>query len=785
MMQTPSHETIHVDGLQQHARISVDRWGVSHLEAQTKQDLFFVQGFNAARDRLWQIDLWRKRGLGLLATDFGPGYLAQDHASRHFLYRGDMHAEWKSYGPDTEEICTAFVSGINAFIALVESGRFPSPPEFELFKSRPSRWNAEDVVRIRSHALTRNALSEVLRANVLARADARTDLLRRSLDPAIEPQFDPCIDPATIPVEALDLFKLATATVTFENERLHARLDQAHLWRNVTDLGEVVRAAQEEGSNNWVVAGMRTQTGRPILASDPHRSHAVPSLRYLVHLTMPGFNAIGAGEPIAPGISLGHNGKVAFGLTIHGADQEDVYVFQTSPENPAFYRYGDGWRAFDQTNDIFKVKGYPDQTLRLTHSHNGPVLWTDETLNIAIGMRSVWFEPGTSAYLGSLRSMRAQNVSEFGASLSSWGAPSVNHVCADIEGATGWFTAGLTPMRHNYTGLLPVPGNGLYEWKGFIPSGNLAHELNPRRGFVATANEMNLPADWPHDSMRIGHEWADDSRASRIAEVLNASTNHSVEESCQLQCDVRSVPAERICALLKHCVVADTDAAVGRDLLQGWSYDLAPQSAAAALFEVWWMLHLKPALLLKLSGDPSLRPLLIPGDVTQLLNYLENPDEHFGADPYDARNAMLLSTLSAAIRDCSKRLGANPDGWQWGQLHHAYFQHAATPVRQSSGKTDWDVGPFPLGGSASTVMNTGYRISDFRCITGASVRLVIDVGDWDKSVFVNAPGQSGDPATPHYSDLMPLWARSFYAPLLYTRAAIDEHINQRIDLMPG
>ena len=290
-------DAIAVPGLTAPAEILVDRWGIPHLTAASLDDLFFLQGFNAARDRLWQIDLWRKRGLGLLAADFGPGYLAQDIASRHFLYRGDMAAEWAAYAEDAEAICTRFAAGINAYVGLTEREPERLPQEFRLFGTRPARWRPEDVVRIRSHGLTRNALSELARAHVLAGADAATDRLRKAIEPPVEVGPVPGFDPEAVPPDALQLFRLAMAPVTFPPERLAATLDEAHLWRVATDLGEVLRAQEHEGSNNWAVHGSRTATGRPILATDPHRTHAVPSLRYLVHLTAPGFDAIGAGEP--------------------------------------------------------------------------------------------------------------------------------------------------------------------------------------------------------------------------------------------------------------------------------------------------------------------------------------------------------------------------------------------------------------------------------------------------------------------------------------------------------
>jgi penicillin amidase len=784
MTDAPNNETLTLNGLDAEATIRIDRWGVPHIKAASEKDLFFVQGFNAARDRLWQLDLWRKRGLGLLAADFGPGYLAQDHAARHFLYRGDMAPEWISYAPDTQLICTAFVAGINAYIDLCETQPERLPPEFTIFGTRPAQWQPADVVRIRSHALTRNGLSEILRANIMTLADAKTDLLRFELDPPVDPKPAQGILLADIPLAATRLFKLATAPVTFETARLAATLDDIWKWTEVTDLGDIVQRVTEEGSNNWAVHGSRTETGRPILASDPHRAHAVPSLRYLVHLQAPGFNAIGTGEPTAPGISLGHNEKLSFGLTIFGADQEDIYVYETKDSDAEHYRYGDGWEAIRRMGEQFAVKGHPEQRLTLSFTRHGPILHEDPAKRQVIAMRSVWLSPGSAAYLGSLSYMRSGSVAAFSKTLSAWGTPSVNHVSADVDGNIGWFTAGFTPVRHNWEGLLPVPGDGSYEWDGFLPADQLPRSYNPPEGFVASANEMNLPKDRDPAAPSIGHEWAEVSRAQRIRSVLAADPKHTLGGSMRLQTDTYSRPAATLCSLLQRITagqpLGDTQAE-GLALLQGWDYRLEAVSAAAALFEVWWMKHLRPALLGHFAPNPIVRQLLLPGDVDRMLALLTEPGDHW--DPAE-RDTMLLSTFSAGFRDCRERLGTDPGLWQWGKLHRALFEHATNRV-ESGGQGQWNVGPLPMGGSRSTLMHAGYRMSDFGVNAGASVRLVMDVGDWDNSVCINAPGQSGDPRSSHYGDLAEPWSKGEYVPLLFSDAAIDRETLHQITLLPA
>jgi len=768
------HETWQVKGLSADAEILIDRWGIPHLRASNLDDLFFLQGFNAARDRLWQIDLWRKRGLGLLAADFGPGYLAQDYASRLFLYHGNMQAEWDAYCPDAEQICTSFVNGINCYIEQTEKDPALLPPEFTLMGTKPSRWKAEDVARIRSHGLCRNVLSELLRARILTEADQATDEIRRPLEPEHVPGHIPGLDLGSIPIDIATLFKLGIAGVTFSEARLNAKLEEAWNWTKITDLGEVIEEISATGSNNWVVSGERSTTGRPILANDPHRAHGLPGLRYLVHLTAPGFDAIGAGEPVIPGISIGHNGTSAFGLTIFYTDQEDLYVLDTDPDNALNYRWQGEWRAMRIVNETFRVRNAPDQILTQHFSHHGPILLQEKVHNRAYAVRSVWFEPGAAPYLKSIASMRTTTLTDFREAIRGWGVPSVNLVYADTSGDTAWAPVGFAPIRKNWDGLLPVPGDGTYEWQGLLDNEALPRVVRPAKGFFATANEMNLPDNYPHP---IGYEWVDRARADRINEVLSGKQKISLDDCCALQNDPVSIPARRLAHLAQQA--CPDGPAVG--LLQNWGGALEKDSAAAALVEIWWTQHLRPALLCQLVPDENVRLLVGAGDIESLLRALEHPDQRLGTKPVKARNILLAETLKDAFLDCQTRLGDDPAEWHWGDIHHAAFEHGISSVAKAA--EAWTVGPFPHGGSGSSPMHTGYRASDFRTTQGASVRMVMDVGDWDASLWINAPGQSGDPRSLHFANLAPIWAKGDYVPMLYSLKSIKEHVIKHISLV--
>lgn len=774
---TSSHR---LSGLAEPVEIAVDRWGLAHIRAGNRNDLFFAQGFNAARDRLWQIDLWRKRGLGLLAADFGPGYLAQDEASRLFLYRGDMDAEWAAYAPDAREICDAFVAGINAYVDEVEAGRAPLPPEFTTLATRPAKWRAEDVVRIRSHCLTRNAISEIVRASVLAGSGEKADRLRKKVEPAVEVSRH--VDPAIVPLEAAELFKLATADVSFSPERLAARLGEADRWRKLDSIGDVVAAADSQGSNNWAVHGSRTASGRPVMASDPHRTHAVPSLRYLVHLSMPGFDAIGAGEPAVPGITLGHNEDAAFSITIFGADQEDVYVYDLDPADQERYRRAGGFEEMTSVEETFEVKGEAPQTRTLRFTRHGPVVHVDAENARAFAIRTVWSEPGSAPYMASLSVMRARDFESYRTALTGWGTPSINHIYADAKGNIGWQTVGRTPIRDSWEGLLPVPGDGRFEWKGHLSLDELPHAFNPARGFVATANEMNIPEDWPIRN-GIGHEWIDKSRSERIHAVLDGQAAHTLEDSCRLQNDLYSFAARRFLAVLAAMRFEDGEAENARRHLAGWDCIATAASSPAALHEVWTTRHLKPALYAA-AGAEGIAGLLQPGDIQAVLDVVERPATFFDKDAEAKLTRLLEETLAAAWRDCSDRLGKDPAAWRWGAVHRLVLDHAVAGAFPGT-RGEFSIPPVELGGTGSTPMYASYRPEDFVAITGPSVRIVMDVGDWDNSRFVNMPGQSGDPRSPHYADLLEDWREGRYHQLAYSRDAVDAVTETVIRLEPA
>ena len=391
-------------------------------------------------------------------------------------------------------------------------------------------------------------------------------------------------------------------------------------------------------------------------------------------------------------------------------------------------------------------------------------------------LRSVWAEPGSAAYLGSLAYLGTTSPEAFGAALAHWSAPSVNQLYADANGRIAWFVAGKAPIRPGWDGLLPVPGDGRYAWDGFHDPADLPRSVDPAAGYLATANEMNLPPDYPAEARKLGFEWHEPWRARRLHVVLDAQPRHTLADSQALQGDVFSDLALRLARLAGALAqTADADVMAARDVLKKFDGHLHAESAAAALVEVLWVRHLCPGLLEALVPDAATRRLLPPGDAWSLIARLEGLDATL-------RDRLMTRALAAAWRTCRDAMGADPASWSWGRLHHALFAHPLSAAGLGDG---WDVGPFPAGGGATSVMYAAYRPDTFRLTNGASFRMVVDVGDWDRSVFVNTPGQSGDPGSPHYRDLAAVWAGRGHVPMPYTRAAVDAATETVITLVPA
>ena len=722
--------TVRLTGLDSAVEVRRDRWGVPHIYARTAHDVFFAQGYVAAQDRLFQMEIWRRAGEGRLAEVLGPAYVTRDRLSRLFKYRGDMSAEWASYAPDARGLVTAFVSGVNAYIEEVRRDRSKLPIEFSLLDFLPEPWTPEvPLTRVTPLSGVSNGTSELLHARLVALLGAKR------ANELVETYPHRDLDPAA----GLDL----------------SGLDQSALG----GMGQVyndVAFSRIEGSNNWVVSGKKTATGKPILANDPHRAITNPGVRYITHLVAPGWNVIGAGEPASPGVSIGHNDRIAFGLTIVGMDQQDIYVEEFGMPI-----------ALTAIQDTIPVRGESPRVVTLSFTQHGPVLSIDSTKNRLITVRMVGQEPGTASYLASLSLDRARNWADFKQAMARWKMPAENMVYADVDGNIGWIASGLMPRR-SWSGLLPVPGNGRYEWDGFVPLAQLPQAYNPRSGYIATANDNILRYMPSTYRTPISYEFPHPSfRAERLHEVLRDSAGFTVRDFERLQNDDYSILARELAPLMVAAARrAGVDAQAGVADLAAWDYHMDKAAAAPMWFEAWS--EALGRLVMNWVNPPAARPALRGridwGLVTKVLRAGGHAD------------TLARAALDSASANLGRRLpsqsGSPP---AWGLLHVAELKH---PVAAA-----FDLPPVARSGDANTVMATGG--ANFRQTAGASYRQVIDLGNFDNSVAINVPGQSGQPGSEHYADLLQPWANGEYFPLVYSRQRVEAETRHLLMLEPS
>jgi penicillin amidase len=765
-------EILSVKGLGQSVEIIKDRWGISHIYAQNQHDLFFAQGFNVARDRLFQLEIWRRQATGTLAEILGKKALQKDIGAHLLKARVEMKKELNHYHPQGEEIITAFVQGINAYVDLTRQNPNLLPIEFELLGIKPNHWTPEVVVS-RHNGLFRNVRTEISLAKVvnLLGADKVKSLLNlHPDDPGLV--VEEGIDLSQISSKILDIYNSGRSRVKFGPEDIakSSPIKEA-LKSNFNSLFQLPWAEPypetDLGSNNWVISGRLSFTRHPMMANDPHRTQQVPSLRYWVHLNAPGWNVIGGGEPALPGISIGHNEYGAWGLTIFAIDQEDLYVYQTNPKNPNQYFYQRKWEEMKVIQEKIPVKGESDFKAELKFTHHGPVLLEDTENHRAYALRAAWLEIGSAPYLASLRMDQARNWQEFREACSYSNTPSENMVWADVEGNIGWQAVGIAPRRKNWNGLLPVPGNGKFEWSGFIPIKKLPHDFNPSEGFIATANQDNIPPGYPYS---LGFLWTDPYRFARTQEFLGSGRKLTMMDMMKLQQDVLSIPARCLVPLLQGLESKEPTSQKAIEMLLSWDHKLSKDSVEAALYTRWERRLFRNVWNLYLPEEA--RNIFPRRSLKKTIDWLTAPDGHFGLNPTAGRDALLLKSMEQAVDDLVQRLGPDMQKWQYGQekLHHIKVHHLLSEAVNPELQAKLDVGPLPRGGNSYTVNNT---TNNYNQTSGASFRIIADTNDWDNSVGTNSPGQSGDPKSPHYSDLFKPWAEGKYFPVFFSRSKIE------------
>jgi penicillin amidase len=723
-----------------------------------------------------------------MAEALGPRELKRDQGARLFRFRGDMKAELAHYHPRGASIVGAFVDGINAYVDEAAENPALVPAELRMLGIKPGRWTPEIVIS-RHQGLLGNITEELAYGRFVAKHGAA--LLEKIQwfhpgpgSPALA--LDPMIDKQGLDEPILELYDAYRAPVRFQPA------DLAVAYRNDTAsarrLASVDSAAladlrwnqrRDIGSNNWVVSGSRTLSGRAIMANDPHRAQSAPSLRYFVHLVAPGWNVVGGGEPVIPGVSIGHNEYGAWGLTIFSTDGEDLYVYKTNPAKPGEYQYRGAWEPMRVVRESIPVKGEAPSVATFKYTRHGPVVYEDTVRHLAYAVRAAWLEPGGAPYLASLRMDQARNWDEFRKACAYSNIPGENMIWADVKGNIGWQAVGIAPIRPKSSGLVPVPGDGRYEWAGYLPILQKPHAYNPPEGFIATANNNLTPEDYPYRDA-IGWSWADPYRFARVAEVLGSGRRLSLMDMMKLQNDYTSLPARSLVPLLDGLASADPATERARQALLAWDRVLDRSSVGAGIYEAWYR-HLSPAVTEVVVPAPA-RAMARGLSTKRLIEWLTSPGGEFGADPTAARDSVLLRSLGAAVAELTQRYGADQSGWAWGRYHQVTLQHPMSAALSPELRARFEVGPWPRGGDGNTPGATGAGENQ---TAGASFRYVVEAGDWDAAVGTNTPGQSGNVDSPHYRDLFELWKNDRYFPVKYSRPSVEGVTEARTVLAPA
>jgi penicillin amidase len=727
-------------GVTQPVRIVRDRWGVPHIYAQNEPDLFFAQGFVQAQDRLFQMDLWRRSVQGRLSEVLGLNFVERDAATRRVQYRGGLAAEWASYGPDVKSIAEAFVRGVNAWVAVA---REHVPEEFTLAGWQPELWSPQDLLNRTDAFVASGAELDVFRSRLVAAVGARR---ADALFPAATPYRIP---------SGVDL-----NSVNYVVGDAIRRVGTAPFFLGLASPVSVPAPAAAAGSNAWAVNGARSVTAAPLLANDPHRAFAHPSLRYLVHLNAPGWNVVGAASPWLPGVVIGHNDRVAWGMTAFPADTADVYIERVNPSDPHQVEHRGRWVETTVVRDPIHIKGQAEPfPFEREYTPNGVVVASDRDRHLEFAVRWSGSEAGAAGELAALALDRARSSADLRASLARWKLPAVEVVYADVDGIAGRQAAGLVPIRGGWDGALPAPGwTGTFEWRGWRGLDDLPHAQLPRAGgFVVAANQNA-------------------ARTNRLGELFAGVHASTVEDFRRFQHDTTAWNAEQLVPLLAPLRADRDDVEVARQQLGRWDKRLDAGSTVAALYVFW-----EEALGRKLAGTRIPRALLdeylVRASIPVLA--LTKPSRvWFDGDPPAARDRLLLDSLAAAV-DRVRTATADARALSWGRLHTLTFRHPLA-ITQAA-RRRFNLGPFEQPGYADTVLSAypGLDVS-----TGASFREIVDLAAWDHSLTTNPPGQSGAPGSSHFADLARLWAAGDYFPLAFTETAVRANTEATLTLVP-
>jgi penicillin amidase len=770
---------VQVQGIKDRITIRRDERGIPHIEAQNDEDLYFGQGYATAQDRLWQMDLFRRTARGELAEVLGVGpnniAIDQDKLHRTYGFAQAAEAEVAAASPHTRTMLEAYARGVNAYAASLDLKSMP--PEFQILQYPFRPWTPADtcvVVKIFFEALSDTWRLDIMRqAMSVLPAEKRAELL---------PEISP-IDVLVVGKDTQSKTKSAhVARGPVSNETLAQLAYNQQIAAAALDrIGFHTDALA--ASNNWVVNGNHTVTGKPLLANDPHLRPTAPSIWHLVHLSAPGVNVAGVATAGLPGVIIGHNDRIAWGFTNVGPDVQDLYVEKFNPDNPKQYQTPSGWQDAVIRHEQIKVrKGigsseFDTVSYDVTVTRHGPIIFEGDGKRYAL--RWTALDPAKNNAESSFILNRARNWKEFNTALESFTAPTQNIVYADVDGHIGYHAAGVVPIRKSGDGSVPYDGaTDAGEWTSYIPVSKLPTVFDPRSGIIVTANQRIVGTDYPYF---LTHSWAQPYRARRIFDLLNEKPKLSSDDFRRIQGDVYAIAGvtftREVVKLLRPKLTSpDEKLKATLDAFEQWDGRVNAESTVAPL-AAQMRIAFRSKILTAALGPELVKSYQWSNFDTTLDRVLKEQSAAWLPKEFASYADLLKVCYDEAISTLTKNLGADQTKWAWGELAKARFPHPLGGAPLIGGQ--FTVPPFPqngTGGLIGATVNVGASVS---------MRLIADVSDWDKTQQGIALGESGLPKNPHWSDQLADWRAVTPRELPFTAAAVAKAAQETLILEPA
>jgi penicillin G amidase len=736
----PANTSRQLQGLSGPVTVTRDQWGVPHIKASTDLDAFWAEGYVHAQDRLWQMELNRRTGAGRLSEILGDAALEQDKFLRTWGFYRAAQASEAALSDRTRAILAAYSAGVNAFIS---EGKLPL--EFTLVGAKPEPWVPADSLvwaKMLAFDLASNWDDEVTNIETVKKIGLE------GLN-----EIEPGVRPGTPTIVRLEEFKgaLKTDEVRASNAGLQANTLAA--LRHVAAIQKSLPTfagpdRDTTGSNNWVVSGKLTMTGKPMLANDPHLRLSAPSLWYFADLETPNLHAIGASLPSVPGIVLGRNDRIAWGATNSAPDTQDLFVLDVKD---GAYATPNGPVKLESRDEIIKVKGGADIKWTVRSSAHGPVISDAPVAGIkpadgqAVALRYVSLEPGDTTLDAFLGFNYAKNWSDFLEAMRSYIAPMQNFVYADVDGNIGYFAPGKIPTR-NWDGRLPASAAKGENWTGFVPFDQLPILQNPREGFIVTANNKMLP----HQSAFEPSTYTDHWRAQRIRERILSAGKISMDTMNDIQADTLSIIARELVPGLLELPAKSDAARRLQAVVRGWDLKASLRSTGTTAFAFYYR-ELLRVLEDEIDKKYHNVPLFITKAFTQGSKYCDDTRTKAVTETCAMFMSQALEKGSAALE---AKLGSDPSAWQWERIHRTSFKAILGAAPVIGGLFERSIAN---NGSTFTVNVAGYNQDTFIQTGGPSYRGLFDFANLDSSRYMHTLGQSGDAFSKHFDDFLPLW----------------------------